>query len=110
MEHTPGPWKARGSDGKYLSSDWSAQHEEAASSSAVAVLAGEMPVALVVHHSMHHYGGAQAERIINANSRLIAAAPDMLAALRMTVDESVPAEKAMAWVEAAIAKATGEAT
>lgn len=81
-EHTPGPWfVASRSAGAHVNAD----------KSEVAWL--------------RSYMGVQDEQI-EANARLIAAAPDLLAALKLAKDHSELEDEVLDIVDAAISKAT----
>ena len=102
--HTPGPWRVKQTGFTYfrdltiLGEDW---HGE------------ETPVAAaLVRNALHPYGRADKARAeIEANARLIAAAPELLEALQAMLDEvadtgtvsMLTGRKA----SAAIARATG---
>jgi hypothetical protein len=69
MQHTPGPWNAthrKGSDGMYRTEVYSAQHGGIAT----------------CDWTPKHCGNGVTETYREANAQLIAAAPDMLNALR----------------------------
>lgn len=85
-KHTPGPWKA--------------DFDETFS-----VRASDGRVAVVTHLNL--VGRRDAEEAAD-NARLIAAAPDMLGALRAVVSEDYDTIKKLALAHAAIAKATGD--
>ncbi len=110
--HTPGPWKAKGRDGRYLSADdWDVRNETSGCMHWVPVKAGRKAVALIVAKGMPE------DSDVAGNARLIAAAPDLLAALIEAVEFAeqdfhalTPRGEAMlnCW-RGAIAKATGTA-
>lgn len=99
MTHTPGPWKASFGD-------------------LIRVFATELPGVTVcgVHKIGRQVGEytPEAEVQCKANARLIAAAPDMLAALKLAeehlpfiADDNPEASHALVQVRAAVAKAEG---
>ena len=100
--HTPGPW-----------SIWNFSDDPR--HVAVGPDAGGLAIADVVACNAHGCYTAETESRGQANARLIAAAPDLLAALQM-VDRiwsndqtaNLDPESPLAIVRAAIAKATGE--
>lgn len=100
-KHTPGPWTAEMTDKPYnVPLIYAAEH-----TGPIAEIRSRLDVA--AHHPL-------VVKTRNANARLIAAAPDLLAALRSLVMEHGGTlgcqrddERAVA-VRAAIAKATGE--
>ncbi len=110
--HTPGPWTAKGPNGKYfIDHDWTASDEEAAHSSAAPVHANGQVVALVVAASDDHFDSFDSFDYLDANARLIAAAPDLLKALRLAVRQNshdmVMTGEELRECEAAILSATG---
>ena len=91
MTHTPGPWTVN----KYRS-----------------IGAGEHGTRPIVAHVEPFYGTDRQYGDDTANARLIAAAPDMLAALCLAQDTLTPPrgdeeQEALAAITAAIAKAQG---
>lgn len=100
-EHTPGPWSACGEDrgGCVCGMVWSKSVDAVVATTAPSSEAREMGLPMPDRSA------------IVANARLIAAAPDLLAALQLFFRNSLRAD----WpadiynaAEAAIAKATGE--
>lgn len=93
--HTPGPWIA-GEPDEF--GDINIQPAD-----------GGLAIAAVVNGEMRRMGGQYGEHI--ANARLIAAAPKMLAALRLVMENDI-ADGADPWlvdqIWAAIAKAEGD--
>jgi hypothetical protein len=77
-KHTQGPWRVRPDAGP-----WRAVCEENGTSAYEAVLADDEVVALVVARSPDPWGDAPPTE---HNARLVAAAPELLAALRDLVD------------------------
>lgn len=74
--HTEGVWAARDEDGQFLDpDDWQVENWELPGFSYVPVKAGDKVVALVVS------GAGVSEDELDANSLLLAAAKDLLAAL-----------------------------
>lgn len=77
--HTPGPWTAFEKDGKHVQADeWSTDCEGARSSTHAPIKAGSQVVALVVASARHWPDLPD----IAPNCHLIAAAPELLAALQ----------------------------
>lgn len=115
-QHTPGPWKCQNEDGKWLGNhdDWSASYDGDNSTgveTTLPIVAGDgTTVAIAVYQNTSFDDDEELE----ANARLIAAAPDLLEALvQLNADARYARggdEKALAAHErarAAIAKATG---
>jgi hypothetical protein len=112
-KHTPGPWIGKNEHGKYNPDHaWIADDENKLSSESAAIWAGGKVIALVVHSSNRFT--AESDPSIDANARLIAAAPDLLEALKKLCDMADDGDVAC-WVaewdkaRAAITKATGAA-
>jgi hypothetical protein len=114
-KHTPGPWIGANEHGKYNSDHaWSADDEDKSSSEAAPIWAGGKVIALVVYSSNRF--SLEAHPSIDANARLIAAAPDLLEALQDLFDADMEHVlmgdgkddqiEAIAKARAAIAKAT----
>jgi hypothetical protein len=111
--HTPGPWRidVNGSE------DWSVDYDGPSSTYMTICGARPQPVCFAVEPSA--YGN---DEEVEANARLIAAAPDLLAALISARDalhqhyvdwdgepeDAVPLQLARSKCEAAISRATGE--
>lgn len=92
-KHTPGPWKlAEAVKGRYTKTNLRRIRSEREGTE---------------HGAVCEVYGIKDGTEANANARLIAAAPEMLEALRVA-EESVGDLKALEIVRAAIAKATGE--
>lgn len=99
--HTPGPWHPNGSQ-VTANGDWKAP---------VCVVVSKEDVRPTVDAAARTLAEAR------ANARLIAAAPDLLAALKLAATMQEPADKIermiwsghMATIRAAIARATGQA-
>jgi hypothetical protein len=97
-EHTPGPWRV--GNGSFVISDHPAP-------------------GITGSDDVHHYGGHLiCESVSQANARLIAAAPDLLEALKILSDYPISggyalgpciSECDMQEIRAAIAKAEGKA-
>lgn len=103
-QHTPGPWVGK-VDGIYPETDWSADHEHASTASWVAINAPNgSTVALATITGWN-------DDKLEANARLIAAAPDLLQALeyigRFIDPTAKDAETMVKHARTAIAKATG---
>ena len=80
-QHTPGPWVGM-VNGKFDSDhDWCAEDTKALSSESAPIWANGKVIALVVH-SQEAFS-LDAHPSITANAALIAAAPELLAALRV---------------------------
>lgn len=118
-KHTPGPWTGPDENGKFNSDhEWSAEHESASSWECAPVWAAGRVIALVVHASDSL--SLRSHPSVTANARLIAAAPDLLEALKgldeaycragspLTRDERTEDRKRLISAREAIAKATGE--
>jgi hypothetical protein len=110
-QHTPGPWIGANEHGKYNPyHTWRADDENKLVSKTAAIWAGGKVIALVVHSSNRFT--VESDPSIDANARLIAAAPDLLEALKDAVSRQAYREgSGPNWWEnarAAIAKATGE--
>ena len=107
-KHTPGPWYvARATPNEAIP----ARHDGTIwrpdpQSDFLCVLSDTRPLPA----GKKLYGGAIAivSAGTEANARLIAAAPDMLAALRLAMADGFLASEALDAVEAAIAKAAGQ--
>lgn len=114
-QHTPGPWKAFDSIGKHVRADkWDITHEDCGSLAYAPILDSEgRVVSFAVSHS-RHFG----TRDIAPDVRLIAAAPELLAALRDLLEDcqnyNYPDSEhgcdCISNAYAAIAKATGSAS
>jgi hypothetical protein len=116
-KHTKAPWTARGDNGKYnWDHDWRVDDDSAATSEAVPIWADGQVIAFVVYSSNGYYRDTHPS--IDANARLIAAAPDLLEALEAIVscsDEDMqfrcqtPRDyEIKTLAQAALAKAKGE--
>jgi hypothetical protein len=113
-QHTPGPWQCQDDQGNFLDTDWSADYEGDESTgmeTTVPVLAGETTVALIVYQNTNFD-----DEELEANARLIAAAPELLAALdglltQKTFHPGRVESASHLWdaVHEAIAKATAQA-
>lgn len=114
--HTPGPWVGMDENGKFNPDhSWSFNDEAACGSEAAPIFADGRVIAFVVHSSDVYCGYSHPS--INANARLIAAAPDMLEALEQLLSIVAIHQRAtknnFAWAEVefareVIAKAKGE--
>lgn len=110
-QHTPGPWIGKDDNGKFNSNhEWSAQDEGSDCSEVAPIWANGKVIALVVHSSDNF--SFESHPSIEANARMIAAAPDLLEALKYML-EVCPAinnqgEEAHCKARAAIAKAEGQ--
>jgi hypothetical protein len=96
-------------NGKFNSNhSWSVNNEGANSTESAPVWAGGKVIALVVHSSNSF--SLRSHPSIEANARLMAAAPDLLEALQaaVTATDVVTYGAALDKARAAIAKATGE--
>ena len=114
VRHTPGPWIGMDKDGMFNPHHtWSAGDDDANTSEFAAIWAKGKVIALVVHSSSQFYPGSHPS--VDANSRIIAAAPDLLDALIVTLavlqkdlaGQVKYGPKAIALARAAIAKAEG---
>jgi hypothetical protein len=101
------------SDGKFNPDhDWSVTDEEASTSEAAAIWAGDRVIAFAVYSSKGFYRDSHPS--IDANARLIAAAPDLLESAKLLIDSYDICRKdrtpdvIFERLRAAIAKATGE--
>ena len=114
MKHTPGPWIGVDNNGKFNSDhSWTAEDDGACCSEAAPIWAGDRVVALVVHSS--DLLSLRSHPSVTANAHLIAAAPDLLEALKkcasVCAGETMSKSGLISALEsarAAIAKATGE--
>ena len=110
-QHTPGPWVAKREDGKYRNDhDWNVSDDadSVCVSEAAPIWGGNQVVAFAVASSNLY----QREfPHVDANARLIAAAPELLQALRHVegalLDITCERTSILKGVRAAIAKATG---
>ena len=100
-KHTPGPWKAFPDNGNLVRN----------------VAGGGGTVAHVQGHPAKYQTVKDYHEIVEANARLIAAAPELLEALEELIDQCIHAEGSMDYnygkfelerAEKAIAKAKGE--
>lgn len=112
-KHTPGPWIGQDENGKLNSDhDWSLEDEAASSSEAAPIWAGGKVVAFAVHSSNSF--SLRSHPSVDANARLIAAAPDLLAALQAVLHwiddncETTGFDAVEAQADAALAKAGAE--
>lgn len=106
--HTKGPWTSR-EDGKYRESPWLIEHEEGhgASWAPITSRSGRTLAVVVNDDTARWMDMHQAE--MHANANLIAAAPEMLAALIRVADlDDKDFDGTVAAVHAAIARAKGE--
>ena len=102
-KYTPGPWKTPVDHG-----DWELQNDASCSFGSMAIGKGKKVVALAVTN-----GWSNNE--LAANAQLMAAAPELLEALKAASDWidaqlGEPRLEIQAKLKAAIAKATGQAT
>jgi hypothetical protein len=102
MSHTPGPWQV--GYGKGVTGPRAAPlvYLDETGCFELPIRAGNLPVAWIL--STGSYGKE------DADARLIAAAPDLLAALHVALEAVTGDKYASRIIEAAIAKATGETT
>lgn len=107
IKHTPGPWVARNKLGQFAKHEWNIRDEAKGICSSVSapISANKKIIAFVVHSSKS-YDINLIE--MEENLRLIAAAPDLLAALIGVVQVADRATAEFDAAKAAIAKATGE--
>ena len=111
-KHTPGPWIGMDKNGNFDGDhDWCAEDESRETSEVAPIWANGKVVALVVHSQDGYYPGSHPS--IEANARLIAAAPDLLEALHEMVDlvgMAIPFDgPQQRKARKAIARATGDA-
>jgi hypothetical protein len=88
MKHTPGPW------------EWVGRDLEAGDYETV--------IETEVSCGTYCYGGSPVVKVSAADKLLIAAAPDLLEALRGVLSIADPARRSSRLARAAIAKATGD--
>jgi hypothetical protein len=106
-KHTPGPWIGQNENGKFNSDhDWSVDHETASSSESAPVWAGGKVIAFAVHSSDSF--SLRSHPSVTANARLIAAAPELLEALRHCATEEGPEQEWLDRARTLIAKVDGE--
>ena len=108
--HTPGPWVGADENGVFNPCHaWVSYDDNGLDSESAAIWAGGKVIALVVDSSQTF--GTDHDAIIEANARLIAAAPDLLAALQAVMGEYQYdyGLRCVEDVRAAIAKAIGVA-
>jgi hypothetical protein len=106
-KHTPGPWIGANEHGKYnRDHTWSVDDDDAQSCVSAPLWADGKVIALVVHS--RNTFSVETHPSIDANARLIAAAPDLLEALQGLIalchEAGFPCDKA----EEVVNKATGE--
>lgn len=77
-KHTQGPWEARGANGKFRVTDWDVVNDNLSYYATVPVHRGGYVVAMVVD-------GDGDDDLLDANARLIAAAPELYEALKQTI-------------------------
>lgn len=107
-KHTPGPWTI---DADH-DDDWSCYHDDAGTSCAKQIHADGRLVAFAAYHTHKLFGTKKEDAELQANARLISAAPEMLEALNlcrqhMYEHASNTPDDAFEKLCAAIAKATG---
>ncbi|MDP2263275.1 MAG: hypothetical protein Q8K24_08965 [Hydrogenophaga sp.] len=106
-KHTPGPWIGQDENGKFNSDhDWSVDHETASSSESAPVWAGGKVIAFAVYSSDSF--SLRSHPSVTANARLIAAAPELLEALRHCATEEGPEQQWLDRARTLIAKVDGE--
>ncbi len=76
---TAGPWEAKGTNGKYRVTDWDVTNDALSYYATVPVHVGGYVVAMVVD-------GDNDDELLDANARLIAAAPTLYAVVKYAVD------------------------
>ena len=102
-QHTPGPWRSANSD------DWNVSCDLHGTSSYVAIgQANGKPVCFAVAHSPSLFDTASSDAELDANARLIAAAPELLEACQ-TFAEWLRREEAGFPAETRFTTADGEA-
>lgn len=108
-KHTPGPWIGKDANGKFNSNhEWVARDEGCDCSEVAPIWANGKVIALVVHSSDNF--SFESHPSIDANARLIAAAPELLEALKEIAQAGI-GSVAPGYAEiarAAIAKAEGQ--
>lgn len=111
-KYTKGPWLGRDSAGRFLADNpWSAEHEDSEDFMCAPIHSGGKVIALLVQDNDRSPYVDYTE--IDANARLIAAAPELLEALQevvtgMTYLFGEKSDPATIKARAAIAKALGE--
>jgi hypothetical protein len=100
-KHTKGPWEGQDAYGKWLAdSPWTADNYDAPRTEYVPVHKGKKVIAVVVADEWD-------SGYLAANARLISAAPDLLEALKYARRMVKSSDCDTAFIDAAIAKATG---